>query len=85
MSSATRLAYGQHGLLFDTDTIIVRKRNGGERAIRSDRWWIDRRTPCGEDAQLWERMSHNGNRAIQWRDVIGVEREDCSMLKTAEA
>jgi hypothetical protein len=62
--------------IYDDDTIIVRTRNG-ERQIPSTKWWINRRTPVGEDAELWERKPNFGRRLIEWQDVMAVERTGC--------
>lgn len=54
-------------------SLVVRKRRGGERVIPPSKFWIDRNTPVGEDADIWEVMPHNGRRHIPWRDVIRKE------------
>ena len=53
--------------------LVVKKRGGGERIIPPSKFWFDRNTPVGEDADVWERMPHNGRRLIQWSDVIRKE------------
>lgn len=53
--------------------LIVRKRSGGERVIEPHKFWINRNTPRGEDAEIWERMPHQGRREIRWSEVIRKE------------
>lgn len=54
-------------------TIYVKKRGGGERAIPPGKWYINRNTPVGEDAEIWERMPHNGRREIFRQDILRVD------------
>lgn len=56
------------------DTLIVKKRGGGERRIKSGKWWINRNTPVGEDAEVWERMPHDGRRRIHYSKIIATEK-----------
>ncbi len=58
-------------ILEERKPLIVKKRGGGERTIPADKWWIDRNTPRGEDADLYERKPHGGNRWLPWSDVLG--------------
>ena len=53
--------------------LSVQKRGGGERRIESGRWWINKNTPVGEDAEIWERMPHSGRRLIDDRKIIATE------------
>jgi len=53
--------------------LIVTKRQGGTRVIPASKWWIDRNTPVGEDADIYERMPHNGNRLINRKTMVGQE------------
>ena len=69
-----RLPYTRNLRLDSEDTLIVKKRGGGERRVPPDRWWINRNTPVGEDADLMERMPHNGYRYLPWGSLIAVER-----------
>jgi len=55
------------------DDLIVKKRGGGEKRIPSGKWWINKNTPVGEEADLIERMPHNGYRYLNWNDLIRVE------------
>jgi hypothetical protein len=57
-----------------SDILVVAKRGGGEREIPSWKWWIDRRTPVGEDAKLFERMPHGGKRWLDFDRVVAVKR-----------
>ena len=56
------------------DVLIVRKRGGGERQIAAGKWWINRNTPVGDEAELFERMPHQGYRNIEWKNLIAIER-----------
>lgn len=63
---------GNH--IYDADTLIVKNRLGNERRIPPAKWWINKRTPVGEDAELWERMPHSGRRQIYLDEVVALER-----------
>ena len=86
-----REQYTRRTWLNDTDTLIVTKRGGGERRIEACKWYINRRTPVGEDAELWERMPYGGRREIQRVNIIAVERgkktwgDGCECGKRKEA
>jgi hypothetical protein len=54
-------------------SLVVKKRGGGERTIPPHKFWINRNTPVGEDAEIWEHMPHDGKRFIRWSDVIRKE------------
>ena len=69
-----RLPYTRDLGLYSKDTLIVKKRGGGERRVMTGKWWVNRNTPVGEDADLWERMPHDGRRWISWESLIAVER-----------
>lgn len=56
------------------DTLILSKRGGGERRVPPGKWWINRNTPVGEDADLWERKPYGGTRYIPWTQLIAIER-----------
>ncbi len=72
-SNITRITYSNAVRLQDGDNLIVRKRNG-ERRILSSKWFINRHTPVGEDAELFERKAYGGRRLIFWDDLIAIER-----------
>lgn len=50
--------------------IVLAKTKTGIRTIPAGKWGIDRYTPVGEDAQLYERMPYGGKRFIKWSDVV---------------
>lgn len=76
LDTIVRLAYpSETASLRQGDTIVVRSRNG-ERKIPAGKWWVNRNTPVGEDAELWEEKPWNGRRYIDWSDVVAVERPD---------
>ena len=53
--------------------LVVKKRGGGERVIEPKKFWINRNTPVGDDAEIWERMPHEGRRYIPWSSVVHKE------------
>ena len=69
-----RIEYSRVMCLHEGDTLIMRKRGGGERRIPSGKWWINKNTPVGDEAELFERMPYNGRRELQWESLIAVER-----------
>jgi len=74
-----RLAYPSEAVsLHQGDVVIVRTRNG-ERKIPAGKWWVNRHTPVGEDAELWERKPWDGRRYVDWRDVVAVERPNVDL------
>lgn len=72
-----RLAYPKDVInLWPDDIIILRSRSKkGERALAPGKWFIDRCTSVGEDAELWERMPYDGMRPFYHRSIIAVERK----------
>lgn len=79
-----RLAYPSEAIsLHPGDTIVVRTRNG-ERKIPAGKWWVNRCTPVGDDAELWERKPWDGRRYIDWRDVVAVDRPNSPTKTLAE-
>lgn len=66
--------------LLNSDTLIVVKRGGGEREITPNKWWINRRTPVGEDVELFERMPYGGRRHIDKSKIIAVKRFSHNVL-----
>jgi len=76
MSEIVRTPYIPYRVCLNpAHTLIVKKRGGGERRIPPHKWWINRNTPVGEDAEIWERMPHEGRRYISYSDIIAMERE----------
>lgn len=69
-----RLPYDRFLYIYPNDTLIVKKRGGGEKRVPPGKWWINKNTPVGDDADLWERMPHDGRRWLSWDSVIAVER-----------
>lgn len=69
-----RIDSKQCGGLQPSDALLYAKRGGGEKRIPSGRWWINKNTPVGDEAELWERMSHEGRRLLDWKKLLGVER-----------
>lgn len=42
----------------------------GVRVIAAGKWFIDRSTSVGEDADIYEWMPHNGKRLINRQDIV---------------
>lgn len=47
--------------------ILYPKRNGEMRIIKAGKWFINRRTPVGEDAELIERKAFGGRKYLDIR------------------
>jgi len=69
-----RIDSKQCGVLFPSDTLLYAKRGGGERRVPPGKWWVNRNTPVGDEAELWERMPHDGRRLLDWDKLLAVER-----------
>ena len=58
-----------------TKNLVVKKVKWGKpwkgetRTIKAGKWWINRNTPVGEDAEIWEHKPNSGCNQI-WRDHI---------------
>jgi hypothetical protein len=75
MTIVKRLTYPSEAILLrDDDILIVRTRKGTEKRIPSDKWGINRNTPVGENADLFEHKPHGGKKHIAWKNVLFVER-----------
>lgn len=68
-----RMSYHRNLRLDESDNLIVRTRSK-ERRILSGKWWVNRNTPVGEDAELIERKAFGGRRYLDWGDIVAVER-----------
>jgi hypothetical protein len=76
-----RIPYDPHQVcLHKEDTLVYRTRKG-ERLIRAGNWWINRRTPIGEDAELWESKPFNGAAQLSREYIIAVLRAQESEAK----
>ena len=62
-------------LLDRTKPLIVKKRGGGERVISAGNWFINRNTPVGEEADVYERKPYNGKKYIPWDKIIGTKND----------
>ena len=52
------------------EILIYKDYNGIAREILPHNYWINRQTPVGEDAELWERKPNGGKRLLEWNRVI---------------
>lgn len=71
-----RIPYSRQTGIHQGDSLIVKKRGGGERAIHPHKWRINRGTPVGEDADLWEIVAWGGIKPIDWENLIAINRPD---------
>lgn len=69
-----RIPYSREVHLLPGDTLIIRKRAGGEQRLLAKNWYLNRNTPVGEDAEIWECKPFNGRRFISRSEIIGIER-----------
>jgi len=53
------------------DSLVLRGRSGKERILPPDKWYINRNTPVGEDADIWERKPWGGKKWIN-SEIIAV-------------
>ena len=59
-------------MLRSTDYIIIRSIYKNKyRVFAPNKWWINRNTPVGEDAELYLRKPYGGKEYISWDKVIG--------------
>ncbi len=56
--------------------LILKKRGGGERRVACGSWWINRNTPVGEDAEIWEHKPYGGRREIRFSEIVALEYEE---------
>ncbi len=82
-----RVRIPKDGPLLDKDVLILKGRKGKERRLTPDKWWLNRNTPVGEDADLYEEKPYGGRRYVPWKEVIAVERikEDYDRLTRYKA
>ena len=55
--------------------ILYPKRNGSWRIIKAGKWYINRDTPLGCNAELWERMPHDGRKALNIRHYMEITKD----------
>jgi len=75
MTDCVRIPYSKILSLNDKDVLIYKYGNR-ERKIPPNKWWVNRRTAVGEDAELYERKPYNGKKMLDWDNIIAVEREE---------
>lgn len=56
--------------------ILYPKRNGEYRVIKAGSWWINRNTPVGEPAELWERKPYGGRKLLDIEKMKKSTEED---------
>ena len=72
-----RIPYVQYRTgLREGDTLVYKaKTASGERLIQPGNWWLNRNTPVGEDAELWERKPYQGRKWLSFDKIIAVIRD----------
>jgi hypothetical protein len=61
--------------------VLKRSKSAKERTIKGGNWFIDRNTPVGDDAILYERKPYGGKREVALREVVAIIRPDISTKK----
>jgi hypothetical protein len=69
-----RLPYDPRQVHLHKEDILVYRTRKGERLIHAGNWWVNRCTPVGEDAELWESKSFNGAAQLSRSEIIAVLR-----------
>jgi len=60
--------------LHDTDAVVYKNR-GKEQIIMPGKWWINKNTPVGDDAELWKQMPWNGRQQLYFDNILAIYRE----------
>lgn len=60
--------------------IVKARTQSGTRDIPSHKWWINRNTPVGEDADVYEKKPYGGSKYHPWRVILGNRAEDGSIV-----
>ena len=58
------------------ETLIYQNKNGKTREIPSNKYFINRRTSVGEDAELYEIKPYGGKKLLDWKRVIGRKSKE---------
>jgi hypothetical protein len=68
-----RIKYIKYQTYLDDNkqSLIVKKRGGGERIIPYGKWYLNTNTPVGEDADIWENVTY-GRRQIDRNNILGI-------------
>ena len=74
IESWARLSYPSECSLHNSDALVYKTRDK-EQIIMPGKWWINKNTPVGEDAELWKRMAWNGRRELNFNNIVAVYRE----------
>lgn len=56
--------------MIEGKTYVIKKRGGGEKHLAPGKYYLDRDTPVGDDACLYELKPYGGMRYIPWSAVI---------------
>lgn len=64
-------------------SLVIKRRGGGERTLLPGKWFVNRNTPVGDDADFYETKPHNGARWIHPRDIIGKVTAQSSAAQVA--
>lgn len=60
--------------------VVKAKTASKERDIKPSKWWINRHTPLGEDADIYECKPFGGNKYIPRKDILGNRAKDGSII-----
>ena len=74
MSDAERLKYPDEAICLRKGDVLIYKPRKVEHRILADKWWINRNTPVGDDAELYQRKPYGGNKMLDFKYLIAVER-----------
>ena len=55
--------------------VLIRKAKTTDREYRVTKYFINGRTPVGEDSELYEVKPFGGRHAIEWCDIVKIERK----------
>jgi len=70
-----RLFYPKEAVMLRSGDTLVYKTRKGERLISPYKWSLNKHTPVGEDAEIWERKPYGGLCLLSRDNVLAVLRE----------
>ena len=69
---STRKEYTGNRLLDDDFIVIINRKK--EKIIPPHKWFINKNTPVGEDAELYEIKPHGGKKRVDFNDIVATMR-----------